>query len=99
MNDKIGNSIVRHQQTINELLQIKNIVGKNINKKVKFCVHSKELFHSWEPMPIYHKNNLDISPDTMFVILNEAIRKERERIDKLIDMEIDRELERRSKNK
>ena len=99
MNDKIGNSIVKHQLIINELKQIKNIVEKNINKKVKFCVHSKELFHSWEPCPIYHKNNIDVSPDTMYIILNEAIKKERERINKLIDMEIDRELERRSKNK
>ena len=99
MNDKIGNSIVKHQLIINELKQIKNIVEKNINKKVKFCVHSKELFHSLDPCPIYHKNNIDVSPDTMYIILNEAIKKERERINKLIDMEIDRELERRSKNK
>lgn len=99
MNDKIGNSIIKHQLIINELKQIKDIVGKNINEKVKFCVHSKELFHSWDPCPIYHKNNIDVSPDTMYIILNEAIKKERERINKLIDMEIDRELERRSKNK
>ena len=89
MNDKLGNALVRHQQTINELRQIKDIVGKNINKKVKFCVHSKELFHSWEPCPIYHKNNIDVSPGTMYIILDALIKTERGKIDKLIDAEID----------
>ena len=35
MNDKIGNSIVKHQLIINELKQIKERVSKNIDKKVK----------------------------------------------------------------
>ena len=36
------------------------------------------------------KNKLDISVYTMNLILDEAIKKEKERIDKLIDMEIEK---------
>lgn len=38
---------------------------------------------------IKRKDKLDISVYTMNLILDEAIRKEKERIDKLIDMEIE----------
>lgn len=99
MNDKIGNSIAKHQQIINELNVIKDRVTKNIDKNVKFCIHTRELFHSWEPYVRRHKDHIDVSPETMYAILNGAIEKERERISKLIDMEIERELERRNKEK
>lgn len=89
MNDKIGNSIVKHQLIINELKQIKERVSKNIDKKVKFCVHTRTLFHSWEPCTIKHKDYVNVSSDTMYVILDMAIAKEKERINKLIDMEIE----------
>lgn len=89
MNDKIGNSIAKHQQIINELNELKVLVSENLDNKVKFCIHTREMFHSWEPYEIKHKKHMDISPEAMYTILNEAISKERERINKLIDMEIE----------
>ena len=91
--------IAKHQQIINELNAIKDRVVKNIDEKVTFCVHTRELFRSWEPYVRKHKDHIDVSPETMYTILNGAIEKERERINKLINMEIERELERRSKEK
>ena len=99
MNDKIGNSIVKHQLIINELKQVKDLVGKNIDKNVKFCVHTRELFRNWEPCVIKHKNYLEISPDAMYIILDGLIKTEKGRINKLIDMEIDNELKRRTEKK
>lgn len=99
MNDKIGNSIAKHQQIINELNELKVLVSKNLDDKVKFCIHTKELFHSWEPYVIKHKKHMDISPETMYTILNGTIEKEREKINRLIDMEIEVELKRRENNK
>ena len=99
MNDKIGNSIAKHQQIINELEQLKDLVVKNLDEKVKFCVHTRELFHTWEPHILKRKNYIDVSPETMYAILNGAIEKEKGRIHKLIDMEVEEELKRRANNK
>ena len=99
MNDKIGNSIAKHQQIINELEQVKDLVVKNLDEKVKFCVHTKELLHTWEPYTLKRKNYIDVSPKTMYAILNGAIEKEKDRIHKLIDREVEEELKRRANNK
>lgn len=90
MDEKITNSIALHQMTINELQNIKKNVEENIEDKVVFRVETKLVFRRWEPYILRCKNKLDISPYTMQLILDEAIKKERESIDKLIDLEIAR---------
>lgn len=99
MKEKIANSIAKHQQIINELKEIKVRVEKHIEDKVRFRVDTKGIFRSWEPYVNRVKNYIDITPQTMNVILDEAIRKEKERINKLIDMEIDSKLARRANKK
>ena len=92
MEDKISNSIAKHQGIINELEVIKDRVKKNIDTTVKFRIETRQIFKAWEPYISKCKDKMNISPDTMLIILDETINVERERINVLIDMEIDRRL-------
>ena len=89
MDDKIANSIALHQMTIEEVREIKKNVQENIDDTVRFDIRTRLVFRRWEPYISRIKNKLDISPRTMLLILDEVEKKEKERIDKLIDMEID----------
>ena len=88
--DKIDNSIFLHQQTIYELKKIKKRVKQSETKNIRFRVETKHWYGFTEPFLSTDKHKLNISKETMQVILDEAINKEKERIDKLIDMEIER---------
>ena len=90
MDDKIINSIALHQITIKELEEIKKNVKENIDDIVRFCVETRLAFGEWDLCIARVKHKLEISPRTMLLILDEVEKKEKERIDKLIDMEIDR---------
>ena len=92
MKEKIANSIALHQMTIEEVRVIKRNVEENIDDTVRFDVRTRLIFKRWEPYISRIKNKLDISPRTMLLILDEIEKKEKERIDKLIDMEIERKL-------
>ena len=89
MDDKTANSIALHQMTIEEIREIKRNVKENIDDTVRFRIETRLMFHRWEPYIYKVKNKLEVSPRTMILILNEVERKEKERIDKLIDMEIE----------
>ena len=67
----------------------KRNVKENIDDTVRFRIETRLMFHRWEPYIYKVKNKLEVSPRTMILILNEVERKEKERIDKLIDMEIE----------
>lgn len=95
MDDKTANSIALHQMTIEEIREIKRNIKENIDDTVRFRIETRLMFRKWEPYIYKVKNKLEVSPRTMILILNEVERKEKERIDKLIDMEI----ENRSKSK
>lgn len=97
MDDKIANSIALHQATINELKDIKKKVEKNIEDKVRFRIETKQIFRMWEPYITRCRDVMDVEPNTMMVILDQAIKVERERINKLIDMEIDNRLKKEKK--
>ena len=88
MEDKIANSIALHQMTIEEIREIKRNIRDNIDDTVRFDIRTRLIFKRWEPYISVIKNKLDISPRTMLLILEEVERKEKEKIDKLIDIEI-----------
>lgn len=90
MKDKISNSIALHQMTIEEVREIRRNVKENIDKDVRFRIETKQMFRVWEPYIAKVKDKLNISTHTMLLVLDEVERKERERIDKLIDMEIEK---------
>ena len=91
MEEKICNTIALCQMSINELKSIKKKLEDNCTDNVKFMIQTRE-FNPIELATFRRKNKLDISTYTMNLILDEAIKKEKERIDKLIDMEIERRM-------
>ena len=91
MKEKIANSIALHQRVIQELRELKCRLDDNCTDNVKFIIQTRE-FNPIELAGFKRKHKLDISTYTMNLILDDAIRKEKERIDKLIDMEIERHM-------
>lgn len=91
MEEKICNTIALCQMSINELRDIKKRLEDNCTDNVKFIIQTRE-FNPIELATFRRKHKLDISTYTMNLILDEAIKKEKERIDKLIDMEIERRM-------
>ena len=91
MEEKICNTIALCQMSINELRNIKKKLEDNCTDNVKFIIQTRE-FNPIELATFRRKHKLDISTYTMNLILDDAIRKEKERIDKLIDMEIERHI-------
>lgn len=91
MEEKICNTIVLCQMSINELKDIKKRLEDNCTDNVKFIVQTRE-FNPINLATFKRKCKLDVSIHTMNLILDEAIRKEKERIDKLVDMEIERRM-------
>lgn len=91
MEEKICNTIALCQMSINELIDIKKRLEDNCTDNVKFIIQTRE-FNPIDLATFRRKHKLDISTYTMNLILDEAIRKEKEKIDKLIDMEIERRM-------
>ena len=91
MEEKICNTIALCQMSINELRNIKKKLEDNCTDNVKFIIQTRE-FNPIELATFRRKHKLDIPTYTMNLILDEAIKKEKERIDKLIDMEIERRM-------
>lgn len=91
MKEKIANSIALRQMTINELKEIKHNIEQSVDKNVKFSIETRHII-GFDIGILKKKKTLPISNYTMKLLLDEAIRKEKERINKLIDMEIERKL-------
>ncbi len=95
MKDKIANSIALHQMTINELKEIKFKIEDAMEDTTKFIVETQQL--TWASV-FTRKDKMNISAYTMNLIIDKAIETERERINKLIDAEIENEILRRNNN-
>ena len=89
MEEKILNSIIQHQMTINELNEIKNNIEQSIDTNVEFNIKTEHLI-GFDVGILRNKKKLSISNYSMNLIIDELIKKEKERIDKLIDMEIEK---------
>lgn len=92
MNDKISNTIALKQQIINELEELSLDVEKSATSDIRFRIETKHWYGYSEPFLKKDRHILDVSKDTMQSILNSAIEKEKERIEKLIDMEIQKRI-------
>ena len=92
MEDKIANSIALHQMTIKELEEIKENIAENIDDVVRFRIETRRIFRVWEPYISRIKNKLEVSPRTMILIIEEVIADEKRKINKLIDMEVDKRI-------
>ena len=92
MDEKIYNTIALHQISINELMEIKRRVETTAMDDVRFRIETKNWYGYSELFQNKTKDTLKISVYTMKLILDEAINKEKEKIDKLIDMKINEKL-------
>lgn len=90
--EKILNTIALKVQAINELKEIKEKVKNTPGNTIKFKIETICFSGLFGMDFIKEKSKLNISKYTMQLILKEAIRKERERINKLIDKLIKEEM-------
>lgn len=91
MKDKITNSIVLHQTAINELQNLKEVIKESTGREVDFIIKTKH-FDFISLASYSRKDKLELSNYTINLLIDEAIKKERNRIDKLIDMEVEKKL-------
>lgn len=92
MNDKISNTIALKQQIINELEKISLDIKESVTNDIRFRIETKHWYGYSEPFLKKDRHILDVSKDTMQSIINSAIEKEKEGIEKLIDMEIQKRI-------
>ncbi len=92
MNEKISNTIALKQQIINELEKLSLDVEESVTNDIRFRIETKHWYGYSEPFLKKDRHILDVSKDTMQSILSSAIEKEKERIEKLIDMEIQKRI-------
>lgn len=88
MSDKIEISIALHQETIMDLEKIKKAVEMSETDNIRFKIETKHWYGFSEPFLGKQKHKLYLSKYSANALLETAIKIEKERIDKLIDLEI-----------
>lgn len=88
--EKINNSIVFQKSRIEEIEKVKQQVALSETKTIRIKIETKHWYGYSEPFLSKDKHKIELTKDTTISILNEIQSKCRERIDKLIDMEIER---------
>lgn len=89
--EKITNTIFLCQCKINELEKIKEKISKMDSKEIRFRIETKH-WYGWdiEGHIVKERSDISISEYTMNAIIDTAIEKEREHINKLIDLEVEK---------
>ena len=89
--ERIYHTIYAKQQLIDELNKISDLLYDNSGKKVRFRIETKH----WNgySCEIKKRSVIEIDYKTMLSIVDIAIAKEREYIDKLIEMEVNLRME------
>lgn len=88
--DKIENTIALHQGTIETLKKIKERVETSETEQIRLKVETKHWYGFAEPFLAKEKHKLEMDKYSATFLLDTAIKLEKERIDKLIDMEIEK---------
>ena len=88
--DKIENSIVLHQGTIETLKKIKERVETSETEDIRIKIETKHWYGFSEPFLAKERHKIETTKYSANLLLDTAIKIEKERIDKLIDMEIEK---------
>lgn len=88
--EKIYNSIAFQEGQIEEIKKVKQQVALSETKDIRIKIETKHWYGYSEPFLAKKKHKILLQKSTMIAILNGIQSKCRERIDKLIDMEIER---------
>lgn len=91
--DRIESSIALHQGTIETLKKIKERIETSETDELRLKIETKHWYGFSEPFLQKEKHKLEIDKYSAKVLIDTAIKLERERIDKLIDMEIEKRKE------
>lgn len=86
--EKTENTIALKYITIKELKEIKEKVKKSEDEKIRLKIETKHWYGYSEPFLGKSKDKIRISKYTMLKILDAAIEKEEEYINKMIDRRI-----------
>lgn len=97
MKEKIANSIAQRQNTILELTKLKETLEDAIDKETKFVMETLQFGGYFDMSLFRRKDKIPVSNYTMKLVLDGLIQKEKEYIDKLIDMEIERKIAKKKK--
>lgn len=88
--DKIENSIALHQGTIETLKKIKERVETSETEDIRIKIETKHWYGFSEPFLAKERHKIETTKYSANLLLDTAIKIEKERIDKLIDMEIEK---------
>lgn len=88
--ERVNNSIMIHQQTIKQLRELKEKVHNNQDEQVRFRIETKHWYGYDTPHLLKNRSIVDLDEYTMKVVLDEAIKCENRRINKCIEILIER---------
>lgn len=88
--DKIENSIALCQATIEALEKIKERVKTSEAEEIRIKIETKHWYGYSEPHLAKEKHKIETTKHSAIVLLDTAIELQREKINKLIDMEIEK---------
>lgn len=88
--DKIENSIALCQGTIDTLEKIKERVKTSETEEIRIKIETKHWYGYSEPHLAKEKHKIEITKYSATVLLDTAIQLQRESINKLIDIEIEK---------
>lgn len=92
MKEETIKQIVSHYITMEELKEIHSNVTKSMAGKVDFYIRSTHLLSYLDPFIAKCKDKLNVSSETLTTVLDMLIKLEKEKIDDIIDAEIDRRI-------
>lgn len=92
-------NIVKYQQIIEDLKEVKERVEESKTDKIRFKIETKHWYGYSEPFMATTKDTLKIDKESAKVLLDMSIKSIQETIDRLIDREVDRAIEKRKEQK
>ena len=96
--DKIENSIVLHQENIEGFKKMKAIIEASETEILRIDIQTKHWYGYFEPTLLKHHNKIELQKYSVLTLLGTAIKIEQERINKIIDMEIEKRQKQRKEN-
>lgn len=87
--DKIENTITLSTMCINDLKNIKDRIEKSETENIRIKIETKHWYGFSEPFLGKEKHKLNVSKYSAIKLIDAAIQTEKDKINKLIDMEIE----------
>ena len=99
MEEELDIAIAKHQQRIQDLKEIQERIKDSETEKIRFKIESKHWYGYSEPFLVKVKDTIRLDKYTAKLLLEIAIKVEKQKIDNLIDIEIIKRSEEKEDNK